>query len=185
MNFTLQQSERIRSAQCLHASDACLRVHSQLMALPNLPASHIPTAFNSLRDRCPQSNSAQKLQELLQYLEKTWIAITSCPTSAWSTFKRAVRTNNDPEGWHNCLNQNAPSDKMNLYLLITSLHEETKLLPTQMKLVSQKKLYKRQSKKQDSKLQKPKQLWTAYEDHNIITSDYLKQYSSLADHAED
>ena len=33
----------------------------------------------------------------------------------------------------------------------------------QMKLISQKKLYKRQSKKQGLKQQKLKQLWTAYE----------------------
>ena len=50
---------------------------------------------------------------------------------------------------------------------------------------AQKKVYKRQSKKQDSKQQKLKQLWTAFENHDIITSDYLKECSSLADHAED
>ena len=122
-----------------------------------------PLHSNSLRDRCLQSNSAQKFQELLQYLE-TWITSTSFPPSAWSTFERAVRTNNDAEGWHNCFNQNAPNDKMSLYLLTASLHEETKLRPTQ-KLIYQKKLYRKQSKKQD-----------------MITSGCLKQCSSLADH---
>lgn len=157
----------------------------KLMALPNLPASHISTAFNQLKERCPQSNSAQKLQELLHYLEKTWITSRSRPPSAWSTFKRAVRTNNDAEGWHNRLNQNAPNDKMNLYLLISCLHEETQLLPLQMKLIAQKKLCKRNSKKQDSKQKKLKNLWTSYENHDITTSDYLKECSTLADHGED
>ena len=30
-----------------------------LMALPNLPASHINNAFNQLKDRCPQVQTAQ------------------------------------------------------------------------------------------------------------------------------
>ena len=78
--------------------------------------------------------------------------------------------------------------KFNLIYLTPLISPTTNFtldVPIQMKLISQKKLCKRQSKKQDSKQQKLKQLWTAYENHDIITSDYLKQYSSLADHGED
>ncbi|MPC60775.1 hypothetical protein E2C01_054831 [Portunus trituberculatus] len=155
------------------------------MALPNLLASHINNAFNQLKDRCPQVQTAQaqKLHKLLNYLEKTWIDSASCSPSTWSTYKRVVRTYNEVEGWH-CLNHNSPTKRMNLYLLINTLYDETKLLPVQVRLITQKKICRIQCKTQ-SKQQKLKQLWTNYENHDIITSEYLRKCSKLTDHGDD
>ncbi|KAI0219519.1 hypothetical protein LSAT2_028949, partial [Lamellibrachia satsuma] len=75
-----------------------------LMALPNLPATHIEPAFMEMKARCPHDNM---LQKLLQYMQKTWITSSSRPPASWTTFKRSVRTNNDAEGWHSLLNHNA------------------------------------------------------------------------------
>ncbi|XP_050723834.1 uncharacterized protein LOC127002187 [Eriocheir sinensis] len=124
-----------------------------LMALPNLPASHINNAFYQLKDRCPQVQAAQaqKLHKLLNYLEETWITSASCPPSTWSTYKRVVRTNIEVEGWHHRLNHNSPTKRMNLYLLINTLYDETKLLSLQVRLIKQKKICRIQSKKTHSK----------------------------------
>lgn len=73
---------------------------------------------------------------------------------------------------------------MNLYLLITTLFDETKLLPLQVRLVAQN-LCRIQNKKNKSKQQKLKQLWTDYENHDIITSEDLRKCSDIADHGED
>ncbi|KAG0711034.1 hypothetical protein GWK47_021558 [Chionoecetes opilio] len=157
------------------------------IATAHIPTSHINNAFNQLKDRCPQVQTAQaqKLHKLLNYLEKTWITSASCPPSTWSTYKRVVRTNNEVEGWHHRLNHNSPTKRMNLYLLINTLYDETKLLPLQVRLITQNKICRIQSKKTQSKQQKLKQLWTDYENHDMITSEYLRKCSELADHGED
>ena len=74
---------------------------------------------------------------------------------------------------------------MNLYLLINTLYDKKKLLPLQVRLITHKKICRIQSKKTQSKQQKLKQLWTDYENHDIITSEYLRKCSELADHWED
>ena len=159
----------------------------ELMALPNLPGNHIAPAFLELKARCPTTPSAVKIQEMLQYMEKTWVSSTSRPPASWTTFKRPVRTNNDAEGWHNRLNRQAPHDRMNLYLLIQLLHDEALLLPLQVRLVAQHKLYRHQSKVAKSKQESLKKLWQEYEkaDRTMTTSEYLRRCSELTDHSED
>ena len=48
--------------------------------------------------------------KLLSYVEDTWIASSSRTPASWTTFKRAVRTNNDVEGWHQRLLQDGPPE---------------------------------------------------------------------------
>ena len=141
-------------------------------------------AFMEMKARCPHDAS---LQKLLQYMLKTWITSSSRPPASWTTFKRSVRTNNDPEGWHSRLNHNATHDHLNLYLLMQTLHQEAALLPLQVRLVAQGKLYRYQSKKTMTKQAALKELWTLYErqDRTISTPEYLRQCSNLADHVEE
>ena len=73
---------------------------------------------------------------------------------------------------------------MDLYLLINTLYGETVLLPLQVRLITQKKIHRILSKTTNSKQQKLKQLWTDYENYDIITSKYLSKCSELADHGE-
>ncbi|KAH3793309.1 hypothetical protein DPMN_154860 [Dreissena polymorpha] len=68
----------------------------------------------------------------------------------WSVFGRSVRTNNDCEGWHLKLNQQAKKANLPFYLLLTLLCEEASLLPTQVKMVSEGKLSRRQRRKNTS-----------------------------------
>ena len=161
----------------------------ELMALPNLPGNHIAPAFLELKARCPTTPSAEKIQELLQYMEKTWVPSrpTSRPPASWLTFKRPVQTNNDAEGWHNRFNRHAPHDRMNLYLLMKLLHDEALLLPLQVRLMAQHKLYRHQSKGAKSRQESLKKLWQEYEkaDRTMTTLEYLCRCSELTDHSED
>ena len=157
----------------------------ELMALPNLPANHIAPTFAELRTRCPPG--AARLDELLQYIDKTWVSSNSRPPTSWSTFQRLIRTNNDAEGWHNRLNKQAVNDHMNLYQLIALLHKEAELLPYQVTLVSQHKLYRHRKKDSDSKEKALKELWALYcqEDREISTTEYLRRCSQLSEVSED
>ena len=112
----------------------------ELMALPNLPATHIEPAFMEMKVRCPHDD---RLQKLLQYMLKTWITSSSRPPASWTTFEQSVRTNNDAKGWHSCLNHNTTHDHLNLYFLVQTLHLEAALLPLQVHLVPQRKLSKK------------------------------------------
>lgn len=48
-------------------------------------------------------------QELMTYLEETWITNPMWPTKCWSVYRQSIRTNNDVEGWHRCLNDKSPN----------------------------------------------------------------------------
>ena len=128
----------------------------ELMSLPHLPANHIIPAFQQLKERCPRTN--EKLLDLLSYFDDNWVNSTSRPPTSWSVFKRVVRTKNDVEGWHYRLNSQSPHDRPNSYVLLGLLHKEATLLPLQVKLVSQKKIYRRQRKEHRSREEKLRKL---------------------------
>ena len=150
----------------------------ELMALPHLPANHIIPAFQQLKERCPRTN--EKLLDLLSYFDDNWVNSTSHPPTSWSVFKRVVRTNNDVEGWHY---SQSPHDRPNLYVLLGLLHKEATLLPLQVKLVSQKKIYRRQRKEHRSREEKLRKLWD--ENRTLTTSDFLRRVSQLSDQPSD
>ena len=155
----------------------------EVMALPNLPATHIRPAFTQLKSRGP--TNSEQLSSLLCYVEKTWIDSESRKPDCWTTFKRAVRTNNDVEGWHRRLNTHLRTAHPNIYLLISHLHKEAALLPLQVRLVAQGKLYRNQRRQASSKQAKLQLLWQRYEDSQVSTSEYLRLCAALADHEEE
>ena len=154
----------------------------ELMALPNLPASHIQPAFYQLKARCPATSSTENLVKLLSYVEDTWIASSSRTPASWTNFKRAVHTNNDVEGWHRRSNGSSRTDHPNLYLLIGLLQKETSLLPLQVQLVAQHKLYRARRKENHYKQEFLRDLWKLYERDELTTSEYLRRCAALADH---
>lgn len=66
----------------------------QLMALPFLPARHIPQTFNHLKAK---ANTPQ-LQHLVDYMDRQWFRHSVFDVSSWCVFRQTVRTNNDVEG---------------------------------------------------------------------------------------
>ena len=75
----------------------------KLMALPYLPAEHIDPAFHKLAEKA----TTEKLRELCDYIETTWLHSSIWPVESWSVLNRSICTNNDVEGWHRRLNQRA------------------------------------------------------------------------------
>ena len=73
----------------------------KMIALPFLPEEEIEPMFRRL-----QRQASEPLQQFTEYVSNTWINGTWGP-SDWTVFKKAIRTNNDVEGWHNALNRRA------------------------------------------------------------------------------
>jgi len=69
------------------------------MALPFLPALNIPAAFDEIKRKCA-AMADDRLTELVDYYERTWLQNALWTPSAWSVYRETVRTNNDVEGWH-------------------------------------------------------------------------------------
>ena len=114
------------------------------MALPFLPADQIPEQFARLQAQA----ATPALRDLVDYINRSWIDSTVWPPSTWSVYNKAIRTNNDVEGWHNALNRRAQG-KSNLpfYLLINLLCREASLASLQIRLISEKKLKRNQKRK--------------------------------------
>ena len=99
---------------------------------------------NSRRLCLNERATTPALGQLFTYTLHTWIESALWPPSAWSQFGRAIRTNNDVEGWHRRLNERAKNGQLNLYLLIDLLFQEAQLVTIQARLVSERKLKRHQ-----------------------------------------
>ena len=108
-----------------------------------------------------------KLKKLWKYVNKVWIEGIgqSWTISDWSCYYLPIRTNNDIEGWHTAMNTKGRS-KCSLYLLVKLLHEESRLVPLQTRLVSDNKLTRRR-KKLSIKTEKLYKHWADFDDGKI------------------
>ena len=88
----------------------------------------------------------QPLQELTSYITSTWLENPLWPSLSWSVFGRVIHTNNDVEGWHCRLNQKAQKGQLPFYLLVHLLHEETKWINIQVRLVLENKLTRQEER---------------------------------------
>ena len=111
--------------------DAVHKYIRQLMALPFLPHEHIKPMFRSLKDLA----TSVPLQNLIQYIQETWIDSALWSPNRWSIFLRSVRTNNDVEGWHRRLNHHARRAKLPMYMLINLLHQESAIVSLQVGVI--------------------------------------------------
>nr|XP_034299172.1 uncharacterized protein LOC117680748 [Crassostrea gigas] len=138
-----------------------------VLGLPFLPENHIAPAFRQLRGLA----TTPQLEELMTYLEETWITNPMWPTKCWSVYRQSIRTNNDVEGWHRRLNDKSPNGQLPFYILVPLLHQEASLLPLQRKLVSEGKLCRRQRK--TGQQQRIFRLWDKYEDKQLRSRWFL------------
>ena len=74
-----------------------------LLTLRFLLQVEIPGVFARLNERA----TTPALGPLFTYTLYTWIESDLWPPSVWSQFGRAIRTNNDVEGWHRRLTERA------------------------------------------------------------------------------
>ena len=145
------------------------------MALPFLPENEIRPMFDRLQRQAPAT-----LQPFTEYVSSNWIQGTSWEPSDWTVFKKAVRTNNDIEGWHHGLNRRASGrGQLPLYLLIQLLHREARLTALQIRLVSDRKLKRLQRRKYRELQTKLFNLWDEYEAKERSAKRLLKACSYL------
>lgn len=154
-----------------HRRDDVFKFCRNMMALPLLPVNHIAPAFNQLAARTQDPT----LQSLVRYVRKTWISNSVYNIAAWCVFNQPTRTNNDVEGWHRRMNKKANDEKPPFYVLIPLLHKEAKLLPIQMKLVSEGKLTRYQRTVARTNQAILFNIWEQYSAGSISTTRLLNQ----------
>jgi ferredoxin-fold anticodon binding domain-containing protein len=90
-------------------------------------------------------------------------------------YRQSVRTNNDVEGWYHRINKKAQKPNLQMYILIILLHKEAKLLPTQLKMVTEGKLRRYQRKKTKELQHRIFALWGKYSEEEITVNHLLKK----------
>ena len=126
------------------------------MALPFLPATEIRGIFQQL-----ERQAGDRLRAFTGYVRDTWV--DRWPSSAWSVFEQAIRTNNDVEGWHLGLNRRAAGkSQLPFYIMIQLLHREARLTSLHIRLVSERKLRRIQRKKYRNLQTKIFSLWDEF-----------------------
>ena len=144
------------------------------MPCPFPPCEQIPQMFMISADA-----NTVPLQDLVSYVRTNWIENTTWPASTWCIFLLPIRMNNDLEGWHRCLNSHASKDYLNVYLLITLLHSEAKLVQLQVSLLSVSKLKRNQKKSQRDMKGKIFNVWDAFTSREKNPKDLLKTVSRV------
>ena len=146
------------------------------MALPFLPEDQILSAFRKLKRKA----ATRPLQELAEYIERTWITSTTWSPTFWSVYFQAIRTNSNMEGWHNGLNRRAQGkSQLPLYMLIMLLHKESWLTSLQIRLVSERNLCRVQRKTYWQLQSKIFNLWDRYANGEQSVKQLLRACSCL------
>ena len=78
------------------------------------------------------------VQSLVQYVDKKWIQSRLWPAKSLTAFQSSVHTNNDVEGWHNRLNRQTCTGKLDLAPI---LYKEATFVMVQSVLVSEEHLF--------------------------------------------
>ena len=113
------------------------------MVLSFLPPEQIPDTF----DRLEAKVTNQDIQDVLNYVYRTWINNNVFNVEYWSVFMTSSvqTTPNDVEGWHNRINYRvAARGPVPFYSLLTELYSEAADIPLQLKMVTEGKLQRYQ-----------------------------------------
>ena len=122
---------------------------ARTMALAFLPPAQMEDAVQWLEERSPA-----QLAPLHLYIIDQWLSKEGFPPSAWSVFMKAVRTNNDLEGWHNRFNGRSARCNIQFYILVPLLHQEAQRFPIVVGLMTDDKISRRARSKYRKKQQK-------------------------------
>jgi len=146
------------------------------MALLFLPAEHIEPAFRSMVATLPDDVD-DRLTALVTYVNDTWITSRLWPASCWSAYQSSVRTNNDVEGWHNRLNRQTRSGKLDVYQLAGVLHAEAEFVDVQAVLVGENRLRRHQRHTYRKVQGRLHDYWRRYAAGEMTTSQLLRACS--------
>ena len=101
------------------------------------------------------------------------------PPNSWSVYHRAVRTNNDVEGWHYRMNAKAKKNSLPFYLLLKLLYREATAVSWQVKLLSEGKIIRSQRKCYRSITVRLEKHWFEFDAGKISAKRLLKLCSRL------
>jgi hypothetical protein len=158
-----------------NSKNSLFRHVRKLLALPFLPAEHIPEAFASITGKFDDV----RVRQLESYIEATWMKSSLWKVQDWCIYMQPVRTNNDTEGWHRRLNTRARRGELPFYLLISLLHEEALLVHLSAALVSDHRLCRYQRKSTKSTQARLFHVWTEYRAGTRSTSALLRACSRV------
>lgn len=155
------------------------------MALPLLPSEHMISAFQHVENGhavASNTHTTLALRDLMRYVETTWLQSNVWPVDTVSVYREHIRTNNDVEGWHRRLNQQARRASLPFYLLIRLLHDESGVASLQARLLSEGRLRRHCREKFASIDRRLWALWDDYQAGKISTSSLLRSASRLQVH---
>ena len=167
--------QEIGLAPAYQHDDDTYKYCKKLMALPYLPEEHITPLFDNLREKA----STQKLIDLVNYIDNTWIRGPMWKPKTWCVFYQPVRTNNDVEGWHGMLNRYANRAQLTFYLLAQLLMDQSKLVNLQVRLVSEGQLSRRQRKVYKQMQGQLFSIWDEYIEGKKSAKQLLKKCARL------
>ena len=125
-------------------------------------------------------HSFDHMRVITRTLSRIIPSLISLITNILAFFMKAIRTNNDIEGWHLGLNRRASGkSQLPLYLLITLLHREARLTSLQIRLVPERKLRRIQRKKYRDLQMRIFQLWDEFNAGSCSARKLLKACSYL------
>ena len=163
------------------------RYIGKFFALPFLPVGDITSAFEELE----RGADTPELSRFTRYIREDWINPDRVwPPASLCCHRQSLRTNNDLEGWHCCINTRAVHGQQPLYKLIDILHEEAKFVMVQYQLFDEGALQRLQRLSTRSTQHKIKELWDTYQNEDpaaekMSTSKFLRQCSFLYRPQED
>jgi hypothetical protein len=118
--------------------------------------------------------------DLLAYIDETWLQNATWPVGNVSVYRQQVRTNNDVEGWHRRVKQEAHlRGDLNLYLLIKLLHDEAQHARLQVRLLSERRLRRHVRRNVMSVNGRLQALWDSYDAGDVSTSTFLRRAARL------
>ena len=148
----------------------------KLLALPLLPGKEISTQFQRLKLQA----TTETLQELIKYIEDTWITNIAYPIRDWSAYRQPIRTMNDIGSWLKLLsNETSRKGQVPFYTLVQSLHQVAQLSVQNVQLVSNEKLIRIQQQDCHHLQSQISQYWTEFRKRKITATKLLKVCSKL------
>jgi len=141
-------------------NDTVHKLCRKFLGLPFLPAYAIPNAFLKLENKATSLGSA--MESLAAYIRSVWIDGNMWSPRTWSVYMQPVRTNNDCEGWHGRLNRKANRQGLNMYQLIKLLYHESRVVDLGVRLLSDRKVRRIQSKRYTECSIKLHQYWREF-----------------------
>ena len=100
----------------------------KILDLPFLPRRLMLKTFNDMMRDAKAPGYDERLVKLLSYVHRYWFSSPVWSPENFCLYQRLVRTNNDLEGYHSCLNKKLPKNNPSFYTLLSIWYSEAQLV---------------------------------------------------------